>query len=136
MDAFTKLLDELVRINRVNRTSMRDCFHNMGPAAFAESLSTVRLGVGRMIGKTSYIKQRAKAGDLVVVINTRTRDEIFGDCRAEVISARQLKKEKALPRFATIYVDDQRYVFQEVGEKDLYAKLARDPDQIFVFLGE
>lgn len=136
MDAFIKLLDELVRINRVNRTSLLESFDSMGPAAFAESLSTVRLGAGRMIGKTHYIKQRAKAGDLIVVMNTRIRDEYFGDSRAEVISARQLKNERPLPRFSTIYVDDQRYVFKEVCENELYAKLARDPDQTFVFLGE
>lgn len=75
---FEELVDSAREMCRVNmQTRGVGLLSSMDPRQAAADFKTVRLSVGRQVGKTSYITSRATDGDLIIVPNQAMSDYII-----------------------------------------------------------
>jgi hypothetical protein len=138
---FHHLVDELIVTNKIARAAAKFS-PNMPPNAVVREFGTVHCNIGRDAGKTSYIKDRAKAGDLIVVVDRKLRDIQYRSAPCLVVTAGDLsarydqRLRASLGDFATVYIDEPAAVFRKVDRDEVYYQLARSSDQTFVLLGE
>lgn len=139
LDQFPRLLDALVELNQAHRHEMvkPDARRAYAPAQYAEWFCTVSCDIGRMAGKTEYIKRHASDGCLVVVPNDAFAAALYGrKTPFTVCSARQVQRIAAKSRFHTVYVDEPGSVFRAIDREKFYHCLAVDGmEQTFVLLG-
>lgn len=68
MKLYDVLLNDLMELNLTNR-KLYDFEKSFTPANYAEEFKTVRLDIGRRVGKSTYIKNNAHIGDIIIVPN-------------------------------------------------------------------
>lgn len=136
---FHPLLDALVALNKVHRGE----FSKESAKAFysadyyARNFCTVVCDIGRMSGKTEYIKRRADKDSLVIVHSVEAAVHLYGRRTPYTLcSARQLERVASAKKFKTIYVDEPALTLRSVGMDRLYRLLAdASCEQTFVLLG-
>ncbi len=139
-DCFYKLIDNLISLNQKRRRALDPSVkESMTPAQYAISFATVKCDIGRMVGKTEYVKRRAAQGALVVVPTKREAKVVYGDTGCDVLSAKQVRhlaKNKTLT-YSMIFIEEPTYTFAAVPVRNLYEILVVEGmDQTFVQLGE
>lgn len=117
----------------------------MPPAVFAREFCTVHLDVGRQVGKTTYIKERAVEGDVIISASMERKLNAYRGARADVFAPYHLdnphflmsRRGRHRPSF--IYVDEPDQVqrlCQGQSLRIVYDAFASGQlDQTFVLLG-
>lgn len=138
---FSRVIDAAREMNWLHRKDLQARFPDirMGLSAFmyAHQYKTVRVELGRQTGKTTYIANEAKEGD-VIVVRTKESALIRGELstKATLISSfGQLVNVPAatLKYGGTVWIDDANYTTREV-RNSIYAIFADNAGQ-FVLLG-
>jgi len=140
-DQFHTLLDQLIALNQQHRYAVNPGKARWGypPIDFAKMFCTVVVDLGRQIGKTEYIKQRADENSLVIVNTVQQGHAFYGQRTPfQVMSVDQLARGGATGRqFTTIYVDEPAHLIRKVGWQKFYALLTDARiEQTFVILGD
>ncbi len=140
IDGFHKQLDALIELNHKIRKSLSDDLGlNYAPADFAANFCTVRCDIGRMTGKSEYIRNRANSRSLVIAAGENQRMCDFGEVGFDVFTALQIvhgATKKKTP-YEMIYIDNPYFVFKRVPAEVIYSLLAVEGEhQTFVLLGE
>lgn len=94
----------------------------MNPIAAAMELCTVVVNPGRRMGKTTYIRNSARQGDVIIVPQYRDLRDWQGRTKATVLCAEQLNiRDKTIGlRPYRVYVDEPKLVFATIPEHKLY----------------
>lgn len=115
-------LVEIAReINRGHRKDLHDnrldVYMSMSPESYAQQYKTVRVDVGRQIGKTTYMARTAVAGDIVVVGKASLAKMLTSnfDVQAHVLSINVIDQypQQTLGMHHTVWVDDASYISKE-----------------------
>lgn len=140
-ETFHDLVDVLRRLNEQNRKADKP----INPDRLAEYAihnATVQADIGRRCGKTSYIRDRTGADDLIIVSDAKLRAIEWRDAPCAVITAAELSfgyRNRSRPlhghRYSTVYIDEPARVFEQIERYELYHQLARDERQTFILLG-
>jgi hypothetical protein len=131
------ILDEIVSINMKNRNGKEF----LPLDNYISSFCTIRLNIGRQIGITTWIRNRAKEGDIIIVprqemINYSYRDVLN---KRDVVTIDGLKQRTSLyvgVDYNNIYIDVASYLSQEDIYNIIHNLLPRpDIEQTFFLLG-
>jgi len=146
---FNQLVDTAIELNRKGRTKFVDHHKHCSAPQFAADFCTVRIDVGRQSGKTTYILERARPWDAVVLhghimvdhyqraAHTRglvTGMNVFsaGEFRPMLDIPHRLLGRHWVPRM--IYIDEASSI-EPLALATIYRAFAAHPDQTFVLLG-
>lgn len=139
-DQFQSAVDLLIDANRANRVELAHFAETMGSRDYALEFCTVQVMTGRRMGKTTYVKSRAKPGDLVIVGRKGLADgypcAVMLPCEitpalVRILSERGYSGETEwFPK--TVYIEEP-YLCGNVYKMIGY--LALDASQTFVVLG-
>jgi len=134
IEDFYSAIDDLVRINHNNRKQLREGENNFNPVSWALDFCTVRVDVGRRAGKTSYLLNTARRGDLVVSGYPLDKDLT----EAAVVTPESLSSVlRTCQEFNTIFIDEPAQVFRQIRKVTLYEMLVvPGKEQTFILLGE
>lgn len=127
-DKFFNIVDMLVRLNEDQQLEMEEYRNGLHPMQWALDMATVSLSAGRRIGKTSYIKQRARCADLVVIHNDMMKKEYQGS-RAVVRTASEMNRNgmdayrgrRESVGYNKVYVDEPSLVFNTLDKMNFYS---------------
>lgn len=138
MDHYEKFccaVDLLVEANEQFRERFKDekWFSVLGPVGYAMDIATVHVNPNRRAGKTECIKDRAKAGDLIVVGGYEQALQYSATPAQVYWTTGNLPYPTE--RFNRIYVDEPWLVFKDIRVEDFYRALCKDAHQTFIFLG-
>ena len=133
---FEDLLDELIKFNQNNRKN-KDLFDN---ESYLREYCTVRLDIGRQIGKSSYIKNHIKDNDALIVLSYDLYENYTGHKGSGFILDKLMNGEYT-GTHTIIWFDNFsccHYHGQKV--KDVENKIYKDfanpkIEQTFIFLG-
>lgn len=136
---YNDLIESLIETNKQFRKHLQDeSKYSVSPLFYALEFCTIAVDIGRGVGKTTFIKNHAKRGDLVVTYNFNTKRIHYGmHTEYDVIAPFELEKMKG-KRYKNIYIDEPALVFEGDYEKklDFYRFIIYDYDeQTFVLLG-
>ena len=135
---YPELVDAAIAANLANRKAGTDIAEFMGIANYLREFATVRIDIGRAVGKTKYIIDHARPWDIIVVPNRCTLDSCYRTSCCPVFVANgsyafdRLRGRRLAPRI--IYVDEPGHIDQR-NLRELYHTFAAHPDQTFVLLG-
>ena len=133
MSEIIEIMEMMIELNLMNRLRCGQiAATKLPPDLWSKEFCTVHCNVGRCSGKTSFIKQAAKIGDLIVVQYVENKTH-FINSSAKVISANEVTGETESYNF--IYVDEPGEVFKII-DRDVFYKYLSDGTQTFVFIGE
>ena len=135
---FQSTVDRLIEINRMQEKYYKPLLkHSMVPELYVMEFCTVGVDAGRMIGKTTYIREHANKDSLIIIPANEIRVFSYNKNIATVLSSKQVKNGNARNKvFTTIYVDDPFWVFKDISKEELYRELANKyVDQLFILLG-
>jgi hypothetical protein len=137
---YNNLIEGLIELNKQCRIHIKESDrYSVSPLFYAIEFCTVAVNIGRGVGKTTFIKNHAKKGDLVMVINSIAKRIQYGkNIEFDIITLDELDKVRGR-RYQNIYIDEPAAVFEGDFEKKINAyQLLIDPykDQTFVLLGE
>lgn len=136
---FTESIDNLLKLNKSNRLKYKTETCNIDPIYYALEFCTVKCDIGRRVGKTKYIQQNAKKGDLVVVANERIKT-LYKRVKFEfdVLTIDYIIKSRSREfQFKNIYIDEPIMVFRNRQSLDEFYIIMVQPkiEQTFIFLG-
>ena len=103
-------------------------------SAYAQEYCTVKCDIGRQIGKSTYIKTYADHKSLVVVWSKRMKQN-FSNRNFDVVCSHDLVAGKKFPEYKTIYVDEPRFVFNNISISKFYDLLSKSYNQTYIWLG-
>ena len=145
---YSELLDAAISVNKQNRAGKLTVrgipdYHGMSRVQYASEFCTVKLDIGRGVGKTKYIADHARPWDVVVIPNTIwRRDGIFGhaaDRNILIVTGEEVERgdrwrgcHDQVPR--TIYIDEVEGISPRQLDA-VYYTFAHHPDQTFILLG-
>ena len=140
---FEKLVDDAIAIVEANSTggNIRHA-DGLGIYNYLKEFRTVRIDLGRSVGKTKYIHEHATAEDVIIVPTYGLRDSCYRDFARAARSAKvfpvvDLERARGLQP-DRIFVDEGRAVdealrHQPPGFQDnLYRLFGRSTDQMFI----
>lgn len=142
---FAELVDQARAVNlAVRQSPLARVRAPHGPISYAFEFGTVRLNVGRAVGKSRYIVENAEPWDMIVCHNSNMVDNIERNFkvkpqarvltvgRALVSNAWRGRGLESYPR--TVWIDEaSRFSAREIDE--IYHTLACHPAQTFIMLG-
>lgn len=126
-------MDSLVEENLINQ--MRFAHHAglLSEKHWAREFATIRCDLGRQVGKTSWIRSKAKTGDLIIASTYVMKQSLIRSMPlADVITQEDLKRtDYSWPRYNRIFIDEPRKLDLNLA----YDIFARDTKQLFIILG-
>lgn len=130
-----KLITLVVELNRKLRDERDEHRRVLSPQAFAFEYCSVFYGTGRQTGKTYWIQENAKVGDLIITRKVSIIKTTYKNVHADIMSLIQLNNSDDLPSYNNIFIDVDRFLdSDELGI--LYKKLAvQNLKQTFIHLG-
>lgn len=139
-DDFHQIIAQLIALNKTVQSDesyklMRD---DLSAVDYAMNIATVCVDIGRMTGKSEYIRKTADEHTLVVVGSNDIKNAGFsGLLGADVLSVRQIINSTIdLTSYRTIFIDDAKWLPASISLHRLYEKLAsKTLDQTFIQLG-
>lgn len=94
-----------------------DMYMSMGAVAYAQQYKTVRVDIGRQIGKTTYMTRTAVAGDVILVGKASLAKMLTSNFNVEahVISINMVDTypQAMLNWHHTVWVDDASFISRE-----------------------
>ena len=142
--SFESLLLGLIEINKKQREIFKSNKLNYSAIDYAKEFCTIRLDIGRGVGKTNFINKHAKKGDLIVTYNSKSvfhREHCESDFEYDVISLygnNDMCHKLSKKNYTNIFVEEPSIISSSYPDfiKDLYNFLV-DPniEQTFIILG-
>ncbi len=138
---FHRLVDDLIDVSNCLRSEIPLAVMSLPASTFVLEHATIQVDCGRRAGKTSYICERAKKGDLVITYSGPSAQQ-FGlgrEFKVMVPETVMRLKDGLDPDtdrpFERIFVDEPRFVFKEIARNAFYDKLIKNHDQVVIILG-
>jgi len=135
---FYRIMDDIINLNNINRCNNSSlCILPL--EEYLKEYCTIKFNIGRQIGKTEYIKRKAKENDVIIILNNAMRN-YFRNVNSDLFTINQFLNEKFDKRYDSIWFDNfsfcSRYISKrEYIEEVLYIKFAKDRKQTFILLG-
>lgn len=136
MDEFHSTVDRLIALNKAARQRFSSNRHEYSNPQWLQHFCTVSANIGRMTGKSEFIRRRVGPDDLILAGSREYLDHLYRglECAKETPrTAGKISRDKV---FKTIYVDEPFFVFKEIPVHQLYSLVARDTEQTIVLLGD
>lgn len=136
---FQILLDTAIEISQENQKNYPDLRKNFCPIQWNMEFCTIAVDFGRRLGKSSYIRKRARSTDIIIATNTHS----VLDWRKRLGFDNVFTKHQASINFQTfnqmnpefIWIDDARLTDKE--EYAIYEIFTRpNMNQMFIKLGK
>jgi hypothetical protein len=141
MDEYKYLIDELILLNKRNRT--QDLKSMSSPLNYLMSFCTIHVDVGRRVGKTSYILDNANNNDLIIIPNPNFKNDRIYEWRENInlVTASNIenftKEHFKNWDHKLIYVDEPRICYQYISPIALFSWiLDKKVEQTIIMLGE
>lgn len=130
---YFETLDNLIILNKEHRTKYIDASKTMNSASFAAQFQTVRCFIGRQIGSSTYINEKATENDLIIVSKSNQKSNY--QPKATILSFSQVEHDAVGKYFENIYVNEPTFLFNLVRDDKFYQILAKNTEQTFILLG-
>ena len=140
---FEKLVDDAIAIVEANCADARARSDSIGILSYLRDFRTVRIDLGRGVGKTKYVRDHAERDDVIIVPTIGLRDHGYRDfrqapCAARVFPVIDLDRARGLhPK--RIFIDEGRMVDEALRKQPgfgdmgyLYHLFGRSTDQMFI----
>lgn len=137
-EAFESIVDQLVELNECNRLRFTDYKKSMHYNQWLCEFCTIKLNLGRAVGKSLYIKQNCQHNDVVIVPTVEMKKNYKNEIDRHVFTIQEVMR--MYPDVAyryqptTIFVDECKlkseimyHVYTVFGRPSLY--------QTFIVLG-
>jgi hypothetical protein len=137
MNDFYEILDNLIIFNKQYRP--KDAKIALSPVHYLKEFCTVSVNPGRGVGKTSYILDRAKNGDLVIVPPFVRMAHLYAqivpmNLGLYMLGTNTFRGERY--EYETIYVDEPNKCFVEMDFYEFLRRIAvPEIEQTIVCLG-
>lgn len=140
---YFNLVDSLIKLNKENRKNRNIRREDYDLISYLREFCTVKLDIGRITGKTSYIINRATKNDIVIVSRMLIQKRMFDKkCESYVYTINDiLGRRYKIKNYNNIFVDDFSYITinpekKEYILRELYYFLGNSSiDQTFILLG-
>lgn len=134
---FHAAIDNLVALNKELREGMDPEIKEMlSPVEYAIEFCTVTCNIGRQIGKSEYIRRRARQLThplIVVPTNNMAHDY---DALKVLTADQVINGEAGTERYSVVFIDEFSFVFFGERQYKIYSKLAlKGREMTFVLLG-
>ena len=115
----------------------------MDPYQYIQEYCTIRLDIGRQVGKTEYIRRRCGPSDLIIVLKSIYKNKLF-DCHTDkknIVSIRSFMDNISHYRaksYENVWIDDFVLVneLMDYNMRLLYNFIGRSEiEQTFILLG-
>jgi len=142
---FDTLVDYMIALNKTQRAKIGPVDIMLGLAGYHMDFSTVHCNLGRRVGKTTYIVNRAGPKDLIILPtesmlrfykDNTTSNIMTASAVARIPETFRGLRIPYLLNFYNIYVDEPALCSKYLTKSDLYRNLSRSQDQTFILLGE
>jgi hypothetical protein len=136
---YEHLLEWLIELNKENRSNFEREALSIPLLDFVMEFGTVKLDIGRAVGKTQFIKNHATSNDLILTFGQKQAFEFAKETKAFVFSNindlfEKLKGNSKI--FETIYIDEPYLVFRNIDMCLVLSKLISNTNQTIVILGK
>lgn len=140
---YQEVIQTLIKLNIRRRLEVdpMETWSMMGGLNYLKQWATVRVDIGRAIGKTSFIKDNFTTDDVVFVPTERMQREAYRGC-SNVLVTKNAAYEQRLRSICApkvIYFDEPRLIEESLGNREgldrLYAHTMSNPFQTYVLLG-
>jgi hypothetical protein len=136
---YEHLLEWLIELNKENRKRFEREFLSVPLLDFVFEFGTVRVDIGRAVGKTQFIKDHATNNDLILtfghqqasIFEKGTKSLVFSNIDEMFEKLRGTSKV-----FETIYIDEPRLTFRNNDMRLVLSKLIYNNEQTIVVLGK
>lgn len=139
---FEKLVDDAIAIVEANSADGNALSDSMGFLNYLREFRTVRIDLGRRVGKTKYVRDHAKRDDVIIVPTYGLRDSCYRDFARAAWSAKvfpviDLERARGLQP-NRIFIDEGRMVDEALRKQppgfqdNLYRLFGRSTDQMFI----
>jgi len=107
VDDFADLVDKAIALNKANR-KCGPSSAMFSPIAYAKQMCTVKLDIGRAVGKSTYIADHATAKDIIIVPTLRHKSMMYLYYKDKNVVAYTeiLGYRTSKPPYVNIYVDE------------------------------
>lgn len=134
LEPFFNTIDTLVSVTEQHRLTWQEDRAAMSPEYWLRNMSTLDLVLPRRIGKTSYINDRAKSDDLVILHNHAMKNP-YEDSPALVVTPSEIERllgrgVAARHAFNRVYVDEPHMVFNEHYTSEIFSR-----DKFYLLFG-
>lgn len=146
-EEFSKIFYSLIELNR-NRVEHSLSAECMTGAEYAKEYKTVKLDIGRQVGKgvniKEYIDVAAEGSVLIIVhcyeekIKYLTQGYLAKTYRDVIKMEKTIERSVMIPEYKTVFIKEPSAVFGERGwgPEEIYRILATgDTEQVFVWIG-
>lgn len=132
------LLEQLIELNKEYRKehdadkAYYDCLQ------FVLKFGTIRLDIGRCVGKSKFIGTHATESDLIIVPNIIHKRNYIGreiPTKAKIFSVNDIY-EFTDDEFDTIYIDEPEMVFENNDMYNILKPYVNNYDQTIIMLGK
>ena len=142
---FFRLVDNAATVNLLHRQSLPDEIRNdMHPVHYSFEFCTVHIDIGRMIGKTEYIKRNLAEGVVVIVHNNEARKALLRDTGGGKgaliingnVSEHVLMHDLSVRTANFIFIDEPALIKDQNLSVIYQALSKKDLTQLFILLGK
>lgn len=143
-DRFHILIDYAITLNKEHRTNQK-INKVMKLPDYALEYCTVKIDVGRNIGKTEYIKRHADNKSCIIVpraamkkLYVPSRRKTYGFTLYSAVEVFTLIEQGLLrgtSSFEKIYIEEPSFIWQVVKLSDFYREFTKTVNQTFIWLG-
>jgi len=136
---YEHLLEWLIELNKENRSKFEREALSFPLLGFIMEFGTVKLDIGRAVGKTQFIKNHATSNDLILTFGQQQAFEFAKETKAFVFSDFDIMFEKLKGNskvFETIYIDEPHLTFRNIDMRLMLSKLISNINQTIVILGK
>lgn len=130
-----KIIDASLAINEKFRALRPELQQYLGHVSYAIDYCSIHFDTGRMSGKTTWIKNTAKAGDLIVVRNVDTGKHQFAKVPATVLSIKQIPLAKPHRTFNRVFFDDSKFMNHSEILTAYQILAKKGASQMFIHIG-
>lgn len=130
---FENLVTNLINLNKRHRINKILIPYE----SYLKEYCTVRVDIGRQIGKTHYIISNATKNDCIIVHNVATKRNIKIFTKAKVYTIKNIYNKIPGNIFKNIWIDEASWMDNNIKNLDfLYSLFAnKSVEQTFIFFG-
>lgn len=117
-DDFFQAVDILININNKRKKDFEDMKKTISLLEWLENFSTVKIDIGRCVGKTTYISRRADLKSDIIVVPMRYSKRFFPEnIRPICLSIDELprKIEQIRSKVSKVYVDEPSLIYKQLS---------------------
>lgn len=134
---FHNLVDEAVKHTYLKDFGV-ELVQSLGQSNFVREFGTVHINIGRRVGKTTWIKNNARACDLIIVPNVRCKEPYYYKASdVKTVSELELEDDPFnLTNYNWIFIDEPALCGKSAKTSNWFHKCKFTYDSIVIMLGE